>query len=94
MTCSRLSLAAAALFSAVLLFCSSPVMANDTPDAATVSGKYSQLIQIMHCPADSGRYGNFKDYGWWGGGPWCGQQGVAGYWVWMAPNWYVWKNKQ
>ncbi len=25
-------------------------------------------------------------------GPWCGQQGVAGYWVWANPAWYIWEN--
>ncbi|MCE1226645.1 MAG: hypothetical protein LWW87_09195 [Geobacteraceae bacterium] len=48
----------------------------------------------MNCPKDGSSYGNFRDYGYWGGGAWCGKQGKAGYWVWVAPNWYIWKNKQ
>jgi len=67
--------------------------AYKAPEAASVDGKYSELIQVLNCPADGAQYGNFKDYGHWNGGPWCGQQGKAGYWVWVAPNWYVWKTK-
>lgn len=67
--------------------------AQRVPDAASAHGKYSDLIQVMNCPADGSKYGNYKDYGWWGGGPWCGQQGTAGFWVWVAPNWYIWKQK-
>lgn len=83
----------AALLCASLLFCNSPVFADEIPDAASVSGKYSELVQVMNCPKDGSSYGNFRDYGYWGGGAWCGQQGKAGYWVWVAPNWYVWKQK-
>lgn len=66
---------------------------SDVPAEATVNGKYSELVQIMYCLNDQGAYGKFRDYGWWGGGPWCGQTGKAGYWVWVAPNWYVWSGK-
>jgi len=64
------------------------------PSEATVNGKYSDLVQVMHCPGDRGSYGEFRDYGWWGGGPWCGQSGKAGYWVWVAPDWYVWAGRK
>jgi len=66
---------------------------SNVPAEATAKGKYSNLVQVMNCPRDSGSYGDFKDYGWWGGGPWCGQTGKAGYWVWVAPDWYVWSVK-
>ena len=65
----------------------------EAPPEASVDGKYSVLVQVMPCPQDRGSYGEFRDYGWWGGGAWCGQQGKAGYWVWVAPNWYIWKQK-
>lgn len=67
--------------------------AYKAPEAASVDGKYSELIQVLNCPADGAQYGNFKDYGHWNGGPWCGQQGKAGYWVWVKPNWYIWSQK-
>ncbi len=75
-----------------VLFCL-PVMAEEAPPEASVNGKYSELIQVLPCPRDGGSYGEFRDYGHWGGGAWCGQTGKAGYWVWVAPNWYVWKHK-
>ena len=57
----------------------------------SANGRYSGLLQVMTCAADRGSYGEFHDYGYWGGGPWCGQTGEAGYWVWNYPNWYVWE---
>lgn len=60
---------------------------------ASVNGKYTRLIQKLHCPADASSYGQFSDYGYWGGGRWCGKKGAAGYWVWVNPTWYVWKNQ-
>ena len=61
---------------------------------ASVGGKYSGLIQRLTCEADRKNYGEFRDWGHWGGGKWCGQQGKAGYWVWVAPTWYVWQYKR
>lgn len=61
---------------------------------ASVGGKYSGLIQRLTCPADRKSYGEFRDWGYWNGGKWCGQTGKAGYWVWVAPTWYVWQNRR
>lgn len=63
------------------------------PPAASAQGKYSALLQVMTCPADHTNYGEFRDYGYWQGGPWCGQTGQAGYWVWVNPSWYVWQKQ-
>lgn len=62
-------------------------------EKASVHGKYGDLIQVLPCAKDRASYGKFKDYGHWGGGAWCGQTGEAGYWVWVAPKWYVWRNQ-
>ncbi len=67
---------------------------DDDLARASVGGKYSGLIQRLTCPADRNRYGAFNDYGYWAGGAWCRQQGQAGYWVWVAPTWYVWRNRR
>jgi hypothetical protein len=72
---------------------SSSSSSNDTPPRASVNGKYSNLIQKLKCVRDRRSYGDYRDYGYWGGGPWCGRQGKAGYWVWVAPYWYVWGAK-
>ena len=60
---------------------------------ASVDGKYTNLVQVMECRRDSATYGNFRDYGYWRGGSWCGQRVRAGYWVWVYPKWYVWSRK-
>jgi len=67
-----------------------PALYAQTPPAASVNGKYSNLLQVLNCPSDSLEYGNYRDYGYWAGGAWCGQSGKPGYWVWLNPNWYVW----
>jgi len=64
------------------------------PERTSADGKYSELLQTLPCPADKKSYGDFKDWGHWNGGAWCGQNGVAGYWVYAYPNWYVWKTKR
>ena len=53
-------------------------------------GSYSNLLQVLTCSDDVDAYGEYYDYGYWGGGSWCGQTGAAGYWVYSYPSWYVW----
>jgi hypothetical protein len=62
-------------------------------NTTSAHGRYQQLRQVMHCPQDRGSYGQYHDYGYWAGGAWCGQTGQAGYWVWSAPDWYIWNDK-
>ncbi|MDX1978238.1 MAG: hypothetical protein SFT94_11260 [Pseudanabaenaceae cyanobacterium bins.68] len=71
-----------------------PSLAQPLPSGASARDKYENLIQVLPCPSDRAKYGNFNDYGYWGGGNWCGQQGSAGFWVWQYPNWYVWGQKR
>ena len=60
-------------------------------DKTSAYGKYRGLKQKMKCSQDRTKYGNYKDSGYWKGGPWCGERGKAGYWVYAYPNWYVWR---
>ena len=60
--------------------------------AYSANYKYSGFRQEIICPSDIPKYGEFKDSGYWKGGPWCGQTGKAGYWVWVKPKWCVWEN--
>jgi len=76
---------------ALLFTTSAAAFERKTPPKASLDGAYYDLLQVLHCPQDAARYGEFHDYGHWRGGPWCGQQGKAGYWVWVKPNWYVWE---
>jgi hypothetical protein len=65
-------------------------------DDGNQNGNYSDLLQTLNCPSDFGEYGEYYDEafddGYWGGGTWCGETAVGGYWVWDNPNWYVWEN--
>jgi len=71
------------------------VWANkEVMNKSSANGRYSNLLQTLNCPKDQAQYGSYRDYGYWRGGSWCGQIGKAGYWVWVAPNWYVWGNKK
>lgn len=43
--------------------------ASKDQNRASVGGKYAGLLQRLYCPLDRQKYGNFVDYGKWGGGP-------------------------
>ncbi|OHB77390.1 MAG: hypothetical protein A2Z34_11690 [Planctomycetes bacterium RBG_16_59_8] len=63
-------------------------------EKAKVDGKYDELIYVLKVPEDKASYGEFKDWGHWGGGAWAGvSDNPAGYWVYVEPYWLVFKNK-
>ncbi len=77
-----------------LIFSPDRLLAEEKiPETASVNGKYRNLLQTVNCPKDKDIYGEFADHGYYGGGTWCDQNGKAGYWVWVAPNWYVWEKQ-
>ena len=84
----------------VLLACSlgaaAPAFAADPspaiPIKATVAGKYSELLKVIHCPTDEAEYGTFNDFGKLEAAKWCGDDAPSGHWVYVSPNWYIWKN--
>lgn len=67
--------------------------ARDAERLASVGGKYSEMLQRVDAPEDLSSYGYFSDYGHWVSPP--GYRGHAqlptGYWVYVAPHWYIWK---
>lgn len=65
---------------------------NNIPTQANANGRYSGLLQVVNCPSDSAAYGNYREWGHWTGTTYCNQNVQSGYWVWVAPNWYIWKN--
>ncbi len=70
-------------------------IAKDIVDKGTANGKYSDLFYVLKVPEDKSGYGEFNDYGWWGGGSWAGvKDNPAGYWVYVYPYWLVFKNKK
>ena len=67
-------------------------LAPTTRAAATAQGRYEGLVGAFDVPGDRSRYGLIYDDGYWGGGRYHGVSGLpAGYWVYVAPTWYVWR---
>jgi hypothetical protein len=64
-------------------------------DRAQVAGKYSGLLHRFDVPEDRETYGEFHDYGYWAGGSYRGVTGLpAGYWVYVAPTWFIWREQR
>lgn len=64
-----------------------------TPPApdSTVGGKYKSLLRRLHVPADAEKYGQFKELGHSEMKSYAGSENLpAGYWVYVAPYWYLW----
>jgi hypothetical protein len=58
---------------------------------ASVDGKYGNLLKKFEVAGDKEAYGEFNDYGRYEGTEWAGQKNLPpGYWVYVAPNWYIW----
>jgi hypothetical protein len=57
---------------------------------AGAGAKYSKLLRQFPAPDDQKSYGDYYDYGYWAGAEWAGQKDLPpGYWVYIAPNWYI-----
>ncbi len=64
------------------------------PAEASVNGKYQYLIHTFEAPEDVGRYGAYRDYGWWDHTYYKGEGPLRpGYWVYLEPVWYVWERE-
>lgn len=58
---------------------------------ARVGGKYQGLLRVLWVEQDVATYGRFKDYGLWQGSTYRGHRKLpTGYWVWVAPHWFIW----
>jgi hypothetical protein len=78
------------LHTALILSFAPQLYANDP----SVGGKYTDLITKFECAKDQAQYGSYNDYGKEKAyNQYCGAKAPAGYWVYVAPHWYVWKNK-
>ena len=61
---------------------------------ATVDGKYQMLLRQIKVPDDKDSYGDFNDYGLFGGNSYAGFDDLPkGYWVYVAPYWYIWRDQ-
>lgn len=67
----------------------SPAQPTATPRARS---RYRTLLKKLPAPADQATYGDFFDYGFWSGAAYAGQSDLPpGYWVYLAPDWYIFK---
>lgn len=54
--------------------------------------RYRTLLRQLEAPNDRAAFGDFYDYGYWAGTAYLGQNDLPpGYWVYLAPNWYIFK---
>ena len=61
---------------------------------ARVEGKYTELLEIFEAESDYRAYSTFHDFGHYPATSYAGQSDLPdGYWVYVYPNWYIWKNK-
>ncbi|HEY8746404.1 MAG TPA: hypothetical protein VIM11_00410 [Tepidisphaeraceae bacterium] len=58
----------------------------------SVRSRYGGLLKQIEVPTDRATYGDFYDFGFWQGSAYAGHTDLpAGYWVYLAPNWYIFK---
>ena len=65
------------------------------PAQATVNGNYSNLLRIIKVPVDQKLVGDFCDLGYYPETEYAEYKDLEhGYWVYVAPNWYIWRNSK
>lgn len=77
-----------------------PALAGAPPTAAVPQpaggprSRYRTLLRKLAAPDDRTAYGDFCDFGYWAGTRYRGQQDLPpGYWVYLAPDWYIFKEE-
>lgn len=61
-------------------------------DKASNGGRQKELLHVLYLPTDKASYTEFRDWGMWSGASYGGHNGLsAGYWVYVYPRWYIWK---
>jgi Ca-activated chloride channel homolog len=74
---------------------STPLSREEAQQKATVNGKYRNLLRVIEAPDDVKSYGAFRDWGHYTGTTYLEHKNLPqGYWVYVAPHWYIWGDKQ
>lgn len=60
---------------------------------ASVNGVYAALLKKIAVPGDEEKYGKMNIYGHWHADVYNGHKTPAGHWVYVAPHWYIWGDK-
>jgi hypothetical protein len=73
-----------------------PIRAAENPNVntgpASPRSRYRTLLKQIEVPDDRKSYGDFCDFGYWSGSTYAGHNDLpAGYWVYLAPNWYIYQ---
>lgn len=72
-----------------------PMDAKEAAKKATMGGKYSDLLRKIPARMDYLQYGYEKDYGHYPVTDYLGHKDLpAGYWVYIYPDWYIFKTKK
>ena len=59
------------------------------------NNRYHGFVARIHDPASRSSYGTCHDYGSWFGSSYKGRRVPRGaYWVYVYPNWYVWRHRR
>ncbi len=59
----------------------------------SVNGKYRVLLRKLYMPQDEASYHRFWDFGMWQGTAYGQYANLpVGYWVYVYPNWYIWRD--
>ncbi len=61
---------------------------------ANANGRYSGLLRTCTPQDGDARFGEYNDWGWWTGSTYQNCRNLpSGYWVWVAPTWYIWETR-
>ncbi|RPI76225.1 MAG: DUF3520 domain-containing protein, partial [Planctomycetaceae bacterium] len=65
--------------------------AEQSQVVASRGGKYVNLLRVLEAEGDQATYGELHEFGLWEGREYQGQSNLPkGYWVYVAPRWYIW----
>jgi hypothetical protein len=57
------------------------------------NGKYAHLQRVLLVPSDQANYMQFSDFGFWNGTGYMGFNDLpAGYWIYVYPRWFIWRD--
>lgn len=71
-----------------------PLPSDVARERAACRGRYSDLLDKLEVRGDVAHYGRFHEYGRWTGSSYAGRTGLpTGYWVYVAPDWYIWRRR-
>lgn len=69
-------------------------IAAHVPPKAHADGKYAKLLRRLKIPTDRQSYSEFRDFGLYQACDWAGYTNIpAGYWVYVYPHWYIWREE-